>query len=427
MTTQRILGAALFLVVSASSWAANWAGGGAAASLIDLNFSGGCSTARNIGSRRVTIYFSYPYGLAWAQSEHTLSPGQSVTIRSPDGRCPFNWSQGRADFTDPLPSPPPSAPSQPTPALPDQQIQPTRPTPPAPVERQATLLVPSSPGTTGDILARVLARAMSEFLPQNIVVGNSMDPAAAAARVARSDGKGYSLLLMDVGMLASSLVRAQTFDPIDDFEPIGHVANAPMVLVARASLAPETLGQFIAHAKSRPNELTIGNTGIGSSSHLCELLFRYATDTSFRSISFKSSGAALMDLAGGRIDLMCSSIPAALPQIVSGAIKAYAVTSKARATSLGNVPTVEEAGRLPFEFTIWYALLARKGTPTSDRRQLSSALHFAYSDSRFTTRLAELDLQGIPIESFQVSDLRRTALYSFLRSELTFWRALIRH
>lgn len=218
-----------------------------------------------------------------------------------------------------------------------------------------------------------------------------------------------------------ALNRKLPYDTINDFEPIGQVADVPMVLVAKKALPPNSLKEFLVYAKANKDKLTYGNAGLGSSSHLCGMLFMSAIETEFTNISFKGNAPALSDLVGGHIDFMCDQTSTTTSQISAGTIKVYGVTSKTRVASLSNVPTLNEQGLRGFEVVIWNALYAPKGTPKAALDKLVFALQSALADPIFRSRLSELGAEPVPVEK-----ARPEALRAFLRSEIERWGPIIK-
>ena len=290
--------------------------------------------------------------------------------------------------------------------------------------KPVTIVVPFPPGGPSDILARNLAVAMGAALKQQIIVENSGGAGGTIGinKVAKARPDGYTILLMHIGMsTAPALYRKLPYDTINDFEPIGQVADAPMVLVAKKALPPNNFKEFLAYAKANKDKLTYGNAGLGSSSHLCGMLFMSAIETEFTIISYKGNAPALSDLIGGQIDVMCDQTSTTTPQINAGTLKVYGVTSKTRVASLPNIPTLNEAGLASFEVVIWNGLYVPKGTPQSAIDKLVVALQTALANSTFRSRLSELGLEPVPVEKARPEDLR-----AFLKSEIERWGPIIK-
>jgi len=290
--------------------------------------------------------------------------------------------------------------------------------------KPVSIVVPFPPGGPSDVLARNLGVAMGGALKQQVIVENSGGAGGTIGinKAAKAKPDGYTILLMHIGMsTAPALYRKLPYDPIGDFEPIGLVADVPMVLVARKTLPPNNFKEFLAYAKANKNKLTYGTAGLGSSSHLCGMLFMSAIETEFTTVSYKGNAPALSDLVGGQIDLMCDQASTTTSQISAGTIKVYGVTSKARIASLSNVPTLNELGLREFEVVIWNGLYAPKGTPKAALDKLVLALQSALTDSSFRSRLSELGAEPVPAEK-----ARPEALRTLLKSEIERWGPIIK-
>ncbi len=234
------------------------------------------------------------------------------------------------------------------------------------------IVVPFAPGGTTDILARVLAPELTKALGQQFVVDNRAGAGGnlGADIVAKSPADGYTLLMGTVGThgINRALYPKLPYDPIKDFAPITLVAGVPNVMVVNTEMARtnniQTVKDFIKLAKARPGQLNMASSGNGTSIHLAGELFKSQTGVFMTHIPYRGSGPALMDLAGGQMDVMFDNLPSAIQLIKSGKLKALAVTSAQRSAALPDVPTIEEAAGLKgFEATSWFGLLAPAGTP----------------------------------------------------------------
>lgn len=233
------------------------------------------------------------------------------------------------------------------------------------------IIVPFAPGGTTDILARAVAPELSRAFGQQFVVENK--PGAGgnlgAEIVAKSPGDGYTLLMGTVGThgINRALYPKLPYDPFKDFAPVTLVAGVPNVMVINADMARtnniNTVKDFIKLAKSRPGQLNMASSGNGTSIHLAGELFKSQTGIFMTHIPYRGSGPALMDLAGGQMDVMFDNLPSAMQLIKGGKLKALAVTSAQRSAALPDTPTIEEAAGLKgFEATSWFGLLAPAGT-----------------------------------------------------------------
>jgi tripartite-type tricarboxylate transporter receptor subunit TctC len=234
------------------------------------------------------------------------------------------------------------------------------------------IVVPFAPGGTTDILARAIAPELSKAFGQQFIVDNRAGAGGnvGAEIVAKSSGDGYTLLMGTVGThgINRALYAKLPYDPIKDFAPVTLVAGVPNVMVMNAdkakALGINSVPDFIAYAKANPGKLSMASSGNGTSIHLAGELFKSRTGVFMTHIPYRGSGPALLDLVAGNTDVMFDNLPSALPQIKSGKLKAFAVTSAQRSGAVPDLPTIEEAAKLKgFDASSWFGLLAPAGTP----------------------------------------------------------------
>jgi tripartite-type tricarboxylate transporter receptor subunit TctC len=287
-----------------------------------------------------------------------------------------------------------------------------------------TIIVPFSAGGPSDTIARLVAQTMSVSLKNQIIVENVAGAGGTigAARVAKAQPDGYTLFVHHIGhATAPSLYRKLTYDPINDFAPIGLINDGAMSLVARKDFPANSLKELIAYAKANIAKVNLANAGVGSASHLAGMLFMSALQTDLTTIPYKGTGPAMNDLLGGQVDFMIDQTINTTSHIKAGKVKVYGVTTKKRLASLPDVPTMSEAGMPNFEITVWHALYAPKGTPKPIIDQLSKALQAALKDPTLNQRFGELGSES-------VAQNRATpdALRAHLKSEIDKWGPIIK-
>ncbi len=220
---------------------------------------------------------------------------------------------------------------------------------------------------------------------------------------------------------APALYRKLPYDTLNDFEYIGEIADVPMMLIARKSLPPGSFAEFLSYARANRDKLTYANAGLGSASYLCGLLFMSTIQAEFTTVPYKGTGPAMNDLVGGQVDFMCDQTTNTVPQIKSGNVKAYGVTTTTRLRSLPGVPTLDEQGLKGFDLVVWNGLYAPRGTPKPALDKLVAALQAAVQDATFRTRLADLGAEPVPLAKATPESLR-----ALLRSEVDKWTPIIR-
>src|SRR3954468_10400790 len=243
--------------------------------------------------------------------------------------------------------------------------------------RNINLIVPFAAGGPSDALARVIAQSMTTTRGQQVGIENVTGAGGtlAAAKAAQARPDGYTLLLAHIGQSASvTLYRKLPYDPVAAFDPIGLIAEVPMVVVGRKDLPPKDIGELITYIKSSKDNVTYGNGGVGSASHFCGLLFMSALQAEMTTVSYRGSAPAMLDVLGGRLDVLCDQTTTTTSHMRAATIKGYAVTMKTRVPAAPELPTLSEAGLRDFDLSVWYGLLVPKGTPKLDcRATLSGA------------------------------------------------------
>ncbi len=238
------------------------------------------------------------------------------------------------------------------------------------------LVIPYPPGGPTDLVGRVAAMAMGETLKQTIFIDNK--PGASgmigAALVAKAAPDGYTLLTnASLHVINPSVYDKVPYDSFNDFAPITQIVDVPLVLVVNSDMPVSNVRELISYLKSRQGTINFGSAGNASSQHLSGELFKLKTGIPMQHVPYKGSSPALTDLMGGQIQLMFDSMPSAMPFITSGKLKALAVTTKKRSSTLPNIPTMQESGVEGYETSTWYGLWAPKGTPPEIVTKLSQA------------------------------------------------------
>jgi len=252
-----------------------------------------------------------------------------------------------------------------------------------------SIVVPFAAGGPTDRVARDLAEALRKPLGGGSIVIDNVPGAGSsigAAKVARANPDGYTLLLNHIGMSTiPTLVRNVPFKVETGFEYLGIVNDVPMTLIAKPQMAASNYKELSAWIAANKGKINLGNAGVGSASHLCGLLFQTATKTEMTPVPYKGTAPAITDLIGGQIDLLCDQTTNTSPQIEAKKVKPYAVTTAKRLTTplLKDLPTLQEEGLKGFEVTIWHGLYAPKGTPPAITKKLNDALKVALKDPEF--------------------------------------------
>ena len=290
--------------------------------------------------------------------------------------------------------------------------------------RPINIIVPAAAGGPTDTLTRVLAQAMGEALRQQMIIENVGGAGGTIGinRAAKARPDGYTLLLYHIGMATSpALYRKLPYDTLNDFDYIGQVADVPMMLIAKKTMAAANFREFLPYAKANKDKLTYANAGLGSASYLCGILFMSAIDATFTMVPYKGTGPAMNDLVGGQVDFMCDQTTNTVPQIKSGNVKAYGVTTASRLASMPDLPTLDEQGLKGFDLVVWNGLFGPKGLPKPAVEKLVAALQTAVQSAAFRARLADLGAEPVP-----VSKANPGSLGNLLKAEVDKWGPIIK-
>lgn len=254
------------------------------------------------------------------------------------------------------------------------------------------LVVPFAPGGSSEIVARTVANQLTQQLGQTVYVDNKGGGGGipAMADVARAAADGHTLILGHVGALAVNPVifPNQPFDVNRDFAPVTLLAKVPNVFVVHPDVPAANFGEFVAHVKQNPGRLNYGSAGNASAGHLSMEYLKLVTGLFITHIPYRGTGPMLTDLLAGRLQVTNAGLPALLPHIKAGRLRAVAVGSARRVGLLADVPTVAELGHRDFETSQWYGLLVPAGTPADIVRRLHEECLKALKSSPVTERFA---------------------------------------
>ncbi len=259
--------------------------------------------------------------------------------------------------------------------------------------RSVTVVVPFPAGGPSDVVARIVTDQMGRILGQTMVIENvgGAGGTLGSARVATAVPDGYTLLAGSMGshVAAPVLTPNIKYDSAKDFAPIGPTAHSPAIIVARKDFPAKDFKEFVAYLKANGDKVKQAHGGIGSSSHMACLLFTSEIGVKPVLVAYRGTGPAMNDLIGGHVDFFCEQSVSVAEQVISGAIKAYAVSADTRLASLPNVPTAKEAG-INYQMSIWAGIFAPKGTSAEVISKLTDALDKALEDPGVRKRLADL-------------------------------------
>jgi tripartite-type tricarboxylate transporter receptor subunit TctC len=264
--------------------------------------------------------------------------------------------------------------------------------------RPIRIVVGFGPGSTADVLARLIGNHMRASLGQQFVVENKPGAGSgiAAEFVARSAADGYTLFTATVAnTIGPALAANPTFNLARDLAPIALIGVTPNVLVAHPSVKAANVKELVALAKASPESLTFASSGAGTAAHLAAELFNQRAGVKLPLVPYAGSAQAAADLIAGRVSLMFGVGSTMVPLVNDGKLKAFAVAQDKRAGVMPNVPTMAEAGMPGFDAGIWVGLAAPAGTPPDIVAKLSRAVNDALKSPESADAMRKLGLDAL--------------------------------
>ncbi len=277
------------------------------------------------------------------------------------------------------------------------------------------------PGSGADITARVIGQKLGEALGQQFLVDNRMGAGSniAAELAAKAPPDGYTVFLGTVANTINATLYARLpFDFARDFAPVALATSAPNILVVHPSVPARSVAELIKLAKARPGQLNYASSGTGTAPHLSSEMFKSMAGINLVHIPYKGSPQAVTDLLGGQVALMFSPASTVLPQVKSGRLRALAVTTSARMTSLPELPTVAESGLPGFETVTWFGFLVPAATPREIVSKLNAEIVkvLAQPETRQQFAAQGIDVLGGTPEQFA----------AYIGAEIAKWTRVIR-
>ena len=289
-------------------------------------------------------------------------------------------------------------------------------------ERPVRIISGFAAGGSLDLVARLIAEQLTQRLGQAFVVEMKAGAggAIAAAEVAKSKPDGYTLLMGYDGTLAigPNLTTKSAFDPVNDFEPISKLVDAPVMIAANPAVPVRTMAELIAVSKSKPALLSYGSAGLGTVPHLTGELLRLRAGVDWVHIPYKGAAAGVTDVVSGATPMMIGTIGPLLPFLRSGKVVGIAIASSTRFAAVPDVPTFRESGVTCCDVLPWYALLAPAGTPRAVVDKLNGEVVAILRKPEIVERLALLGLQASPSTPQQLANT--------IKSDLARWKEVIR-
>lgn len=282
-------------------------------------------------------------------------------------------------------------------------------------DKPIRIIVPSSAGSTLDIIARQVGDRLSQQLGQPVVVENKSGASGMIAYdiVAKAKPDGYTLGTMQAGFVSNRfLFKNIRYDEFKDFAPVSMVARSPMVLVARNEFAASNINELRLAGKSKPGTLTYAS--VNGANYINTELANKQLGLDIRNIPYKETGQAMADVLAGHIDTYLASYTAALPLIKSGKLKAFATMGKDRIPALPNVPSANELG-MTGDIQTWAAILAPAGTPVEIVNLLHTEIAKIVAEPALRARLLETGYEPYPLSTTEITSLMRREMDTYAR------------
>jgi len=287
--------------------------------------------------------------------------------------------------------------------------------------RPVRFVVPFPPGTSTDVAARLVAQRLAERFGQQVVVDNRAGASGTigVAIVAQAAPNGYTWTLgtTTTHALAPLLGAKLGYDPVRDFTPVALLGDAAYFLTTNPAVPATTVQAFVAHARANPGKLHYASVGNASLGHLTGELLKKAAGIDMVHVPYKGSTLSTIDLMAGRIQLQITTIPASLPHVRAGKLRALAVTSRERVSTLRETPTVAESGFPGFHASLWMGVFVPART---------SAAVTAFLDREFSSTLGATALREALVEQgFEPGSLAPAAFSKLIRDDSARWRKVI--
>jgi tripartite-type tricarboxylate transporter receptor subunit TctC len=232
--------------------------------------------------------------------------------------------------------------------------------------KQIRLISPYAPGGANDIICRILSDRLAEGFGQPVLVDNKPGAGSivGSTLLVKSPPDGYTIMMADIAHGANPALRkSMPYDTLKDFTPVVLVAELPTVLLVHPSVPAGTVGELVAYAKANPGKLNYSSSGFGSTNHLAAEVFKSELGLDITHVPFQGGGQAMNALLGGQVQILFITLPASLPHLKAGKVKALAVTSASRMSMLPEVPTVAETVIPGLDVNLWIGVVAPAGTP----------------------------------------------------------------
>jgi tripartite-type tricarboxylate transporter receptor subunit TctC len=283
------------------------------------------------------------------------------------------------------------------------------------------LIVPFAPGGTTSLLARMMADKLAQATGQAFIVDNRPGAGGNLAfdLVARAEPDGYTLLMGAIGLAINpALYPKLSYNATTDFAPISLYGGVANLLVVNSSLPIHSVSELVAYAKAHPGKLSQGSSGNGSSSHLAGEMLKSRAGIDFMHVPYKGGAQAMQDVLAGQVSMLFDQIPAVLPHVKSGRVRALGVTTATRSSGAPDIPTISESGLPGYDVNVWFGILAPAATPKNVVNKLNAEMTKILNDTEFRASMTKMGVDPMPSTPEQFSD--------FLRKETIRWAKVVK-
>ena len=294
--------------------------------------------------------------------------------------------------------------------------------------RPIRLVIPFPPAGTTDIAGRIMAERLAARIGQPVIVENRAGATGnlGAEVVARAEPDGYSLLMCTISTAAInySLWGSRMATKPEDLAAVGLLIRVPNVVFVPANSPYRTIADLVAGAKANPGKLNYGSSGSGGSPHMTMEMFKLRAGIDITHVPFRGAGPMLVETVAGRLEAGCDNMPSCIGHIRDGRLRALAVSSATRTTTLPDIPTLAEAGVRDFEATAWFGVQAPARTPRPIIEKLGSEIDAITRDPSYIARIAELG--GSPPALTPAGGTSPASFEAFIRAEITKWAEVVK-
>jgi tripartite-type tricarboxylate transporter receptor subunit TctC len=273
------------------------------------------------------------------------------------------------------------------------------------------LIVPFPPGASSDIVGRMLAQKLSEYMGQQVIADNRAGAGGnlGIGVAAKAPPDGYTMVIATASIAVSASLYANPgYDAVKDLAPIARLTNIPNVLLVHPTVPAKTLKEFVGLARAHPGKLNFGSGGAGTTNHLANELLKHLEKINIVHVPYKGVTQAMTAMMGGEVDEVVMPVTTALPQVKAGKVRALAVLTEKRIPPMPDVPTGIEAGVKGFTMPLWYGMFAPVATPRPIVARLSKELIRALESPDVKEKLAALGVEPWPGTSEQLAELLKT-------------------